>query len=559
MNRLKYLIQNLKQKRSFCLSLIGLFLLTQCGNWSYNSIQNLNILCHLWGLSKYYHPLVSNGNVDVDSILFQTLPRFDRSMSKKELNEEISSYLEGLGEYDFDIIPEDSITSISAVSWILNHHSPLNEDNRKAILNLIGSKERGSFYSQDNTGLNPYIYNPVNETKYHDPLPNRPLRLLSLFRLWNSVNYFFAYKELMDKSIDDVLNQAIMNFKMADDTLSYHLAVRKFASQLCDSHTWNSYDPYLFSTVYRYVPEADLVYVEGKYLFKTVYGSWKDNIHPGDELLTVNGITVETLVDSLLEYNIASTEYGTRTSLSQFLLMGESDTVNVEIQRGTQTNTLRLKRITMREAYENAPETRPSQNISDSILYINIENTTVKGIDSLLHRKENYRSIIVDLRGYNPDSGLVNILIDYFGLSEWGIYSWCLPDLKYPGMYECVDIPSDSLIQDVDQSYFGDIVVLVNEFTQSYSETLAMTLRQHPNAVFIGRQTSATNGNSARISLPGGIQFTFSFMRVLWPDGSQFQRIGIIPDIEVLPTQSSVASGIDEIFERSMLYAREHH
>jgi hypothetical protein len=51
------------------------------------------------------------------------------------------------------------------------------------------------------------------------------IRLLTLFRYWNMVNYYFRYKNLITENWSAVLTQSIPAFVEAKDELSYKLAV----------------------------------------------------------------------------------------------------------------------------------------------------------------------------------------------------------------------------------------------------------------------------------------------------------------------------------------------
>ena len=44
---------------------------------------------------------------------------------------------------------------------------------------------------------------------------------------------------------------------------------------------------------------------------------------------------------------------------------------------------------------------------------------------------------------------------------------------------------------------------------------------------------------------------------VYYPDGTQTQRIGIVPDIEIKPTIKGIKEGRDEVLERAIQYIRE--
>ena len=79
-----------------------------------------------------------------------------------------------------------------------------------------------------------------------------------------------------------------------------------------------------------------------------------------------------------------------------------------------------------------------------------------------------------------------------------------------------------------------------------------MALRVAPEAVVIGSQTAGADGNVSRINLPGGIQTMISGIGVYYPDGTETQRIGIVPDIEIKPTIAGFRDGKDELLEKAI-------
>ncbi len=56
----------------------------------------------------------------------------------------------------------------------------------------------------------------------------------------------------------------------------------------------------------------------------------------------------------------------------------------------------------------------------------------------------------------------------------------------------------------------------------------------------------------SRIILPGGIPTGISGIGVYYPDGSETQRVGIVPDIEVKPTIEGLKAGRDEVLEKAI-------
>jgi C-terminal processing protease CtpA/Prc len=79
-----------------------------------------------------------------------------------------------------------------------------------------------------------------------------------------------------------------------------------------------------------------------------------------------------------------------------------------------------------------------------------------------------------------------------------------------------------------------------------------MALRVAPNAIVLGSTTAGADGNVSGIILPGNIFTYISGIGVLNPDGSETQRVGIIPDIKMEPTINGIREGKDELLEKAI-------
>ena len=84
-----------------------------------------------------------------------------------------------------------------------------------------------------------------------------------------------------------------------------------------------------------------------------------------------------------------------------------------------------------------------------------------------------------------------------------------------------------------------------------------MALQAFPGATVVGSQTAGADGDVARIVLPGGITTRISGLGIYYPDSSQTQRTGVVPDVEVLETVEDIRSGRDVVLERAIKIAKE--
>ncbi len=174
-------------------------------------------------------------------------------------------------------------------------------------------------------------------------------------------------------------------------------------------------------------------------------------------------------------------------------------------------------------------------------------------LDMMYKNLQSTRAIIFDLRNYpnqtiEPLSQLILPEIATY-------YLFTFPETDYPGKF----YSRKNIIGRRNKEYYkDDVVVLVNESTQSQAETTAMMLRQHPKAKLIGSNTSGANGDVITFKI-AGLDTRFTGLGAYYPDGRETQRIGIIPDIIVKPTIQGIREGKDEVLERALLYIKTNN
>ena len=97
--------------------------------------------------------------------------------------------------------------------------------------------------------------------------------------------------------------------------------------------------------------------------------------------------------------------------------------------------------------------------------------------------------------------------------------------------------------------YTKPLVVITWNGDVSRGESWAQWLRISKRATFVGEATNGTYGTRDAIRLPGGAAFTFTVGRALWPDGSKYHGIGVVPDVLVTPTLAGLRENRDELFD----------
>ncbi len=200
-------------------------------------------------------------------------------------------------------------------------------------------------------------------------------------------------------------------------------------------------------------------------------------------------------------------------------------------------------------------EIRQVNRLQDSIGYINL---------SEINNIEQYKDKIQTLHDTKA------IVLDLRRRPQWGrVYEFVSPfvqDSIYMG-YEEIPIiikrelngnllkKSEYLFhENSDVFYNNPLVILINEYTQSGTESVADVFRMAGRAIFIGSQTAGTTGAITYIFLPGLGYVSFTGCRVIDNKDELFYKRGIIPNIKKYRTIKGVREGKDEILEEAIEY-----
>ena len=127
-------------------------------------------------------------------------------------------------------------------------------------------------------------------------------------------------------------------------------------------------------------------------------------------------------------------------------------------------------------------------------------------------------------------------------------------DMDYPSRYVYKDINKTFKGS---RTFKGKIILLVNEKTLSRAEFTAMALQTADNVITVGNQTAGADGDVALFEYLGGYETAMTGVGVLYPDGSETQRVGIKIDIHVKPTIQGLREGRDEILDKAIEIANQ--
>lgn len=101
-------------------------------------------------------------------------------------------------------------------------------------------------------------------------------------------------------------------------------------------------------------------------------------------------------------------------------------------------------------------------------------------------------------------------------------------------------------------AFRGRVVLLVDGGCVSACEELVEPFKNSGRGTLVGETTEGSSGLPYVYDFHSGMILKISVTRQYFPDGSEFEGVGIKPDFEVQPSSESLKSGHDVILERAL-------
>lgn len=529
---------------------------------------NLETLCRVWGYAKYHHPVFCDTlcRVDVDSALFALLPQVVHA-DRVNRNRHLLDWVRSLGDYTPNRVDyEQSLAPLELVSTVdlaWTRDTILLGCDLSHLLQDLRYAERGeNYYLRMGTMENGPGYHYLslrNERSYPTQQMDSGLNLLTLFRLWNVIEYYAPNRSLTLHPWDEVLSTYIRLVGAETDPVRFSRLYMRLIRELNDGH---AYAPIEMLFGQRMLPVWPLQ-AEGR-LFVGYSGD--SLLERGDEVVAIDGEPISERLELLREYASRSNEASLRQALRYYGLCTRRDTAEVVRRRAGVCDTLRVATVpygSVSPLYDPAQlEQPPFRLLVDSVGYIYAGTFTREHLAEVGQTLPRTRALIIDLRTYpmNVDGALIALIGQ--SLRTEPVVAWQMvhPTLALPGLFfrqeQWLYEGFEEGAERCTQPYKGRVILLVDEITQSNPEFQAMALQSCPQTLTIGSPTSGADGDIVWIPLPGQMT-SFSGIGALYPDGTQPQTVGVRLDVEVLPTAEGLQAGRDEVLERALELARQ--
>jgi C-terminal processing protease CtpA/Prc len=525
-------------------------------------IHNLELLGKVWGLMKYHHPEIAKGKYNWDYELFRFLPDFIKVKDKRQRDNLLTNWIKKYGVLSpcksCKPTPSDAVLKPD-LSWINN--SSLSDNLKIQLTEIYNNRNQGSNYY---IALHPGVANPnfTNEKPYAQmSYPDAGYRLLSLYRYWNMIHYFFPNRHLTDQKWDTVLEEYVPKFLNAKDKLAYELAAVQVIGEVNDTHAnlWGGRDKTNELRGTRFAPfKAE--FIENKLIVADYFNpefSRLAKVKIGDIITHVNGKIITSIVDSLKPYYPASNSAAMLRDMSIDLLRSPKNTISLNYlsegqKKQVNVPTYERNDLRMYHWYKVDTSQKCFKLLAGNIGYITLANIKEADIPEIKKVFKDTKGIIVDIRNY-PSTFVPFSLGSFFVTEPTPFVKFTVGNPNNPGEFTFLEgqkiISSNNYNNN---GYKGKLVVLVNENSQSQAEYTAMAFRAVKNATIVGSTTAGADGNVSSITLPGGLKTMISGIGIYYPNGKETQRVGVIPDIVVKPTISGVKNGKDEVLERAI-------
>ena len=548
--------------------------------------QNLEKLCKVWGYVKYTHPVFLTGEKDWDAELIALIPQVRQAENSEETNKILNEWLLSLGEIKYKTdettalwssAKEEDKVVIADTSWVFDQEylgeelSANMEPLTKPLPDINRFNAPIDFSRYYYTGYNqPTMF--CNEKLYEDmDYSDENYRLLGLFRVWNAMEYYYPYLDILDEDWEDLLPDFILQMLEGSDQHSYDLIIAALTAKLQDAHVaFGGSSEFIKKEFGEYlISDVEFVSAEGEIVVLQTFDE-SCPLQPGDIIRKLDGVDIEDRVEHCKKYISVTTDEKIKNPLQLPLLRSHSKTPEVTVIRDGKEMTFN---VNADEFQYSGPrygvsfqdgEPKPYEIIEGNIgvinpAFMNLQSGAVHGNEvkwaEAMNALKDTDGLIVDYRQY-PANSWQHLPPYLFEEAEVGLLTASISE-AVPGTFIKEPVFNFNTKPRSAYRYDKEVVVLIDEHSQSASEYAAMLVQNGEKVTLMGENTIGSNGFCLILPIPGGNMVMHTAQGIYTPDGGQTQRIGVSPDIEVKKTIEGIKEGRDEVKEAAIAYIQE--
>jgi len=394
--------------------------------------------------------------------------------------------------------------------------------------------------------------------------PQSPAETISLedrvrmaTQIYHIISTFFP--GLPQEKFDADYAEYLRTILHSDDRRKFDLSSMEFVARLHDGHSW-FYDNWLDQTTAQ--PNGFIAYpIEGKW---TVVRSNLDSVKVGDVITAIDAASIERFFALNRKYISASSDRDAGVSFF--------DTPVIFPGKFTLTladgRTIPIDRKNDKKNSEPPPKTAGRWLVEKFVAYIKVPS--FHGIETqaqalrYLNEFHDAKAVILDVRG-NPGMGEPIALQS--ALMGKPYQSWTDSsslhggpllrsyDAAYPE--HSTITTSDAVVHPFDTAYTGRLILLTDRICSCACEDFVMPFKYSKRATLVGETTAGTFSFTRYIPFDNGMILNIAAIHHTFPDGSQFEGVGIAPDVPVDMTPDDLRAGRDVVLEMALKLAQQ--
>lgn len=516
-------------------------------------VERMAGFCKIWGLMKYYHPEVKSLNLNWDSIACKYIPEILNSRSYNTYNTSISGLINEVspladgGDNLKDKKFEETFNNLD-FDWIENTKL-FTKKNSSEINHII--KNYHAYkpkYPNEVYGKPYWQVNKKNELSFACSKPIK--NYLIAFNYWNFVNYFSSHKNFTDTAWSEILIGLIQECNQYPNEI--HRIISKTHALLNDG---NAACNYLFTekTPFKFKTINDTTLISG-----IADDKFEGIVNIGDQVSGINGINIQAQRELLALHTSAPTKVTLSHLIDKRLPIYSKDSNVIKIINQTgKVKTIDYTKVEVETDKKKKKKKKKEKywKILEPYNYgfIDLDNVSFEDIYKIMKKFRKTQGLILDFRDFPRASPK---LLKYLTPSRKPTYETYSPVFGIPGTFT-KHVFSQEAYKDTKFKYSKPIVILINENTKDFAESMALVYKSYENTSFVGRSSAATNGQIMSLILPENIKLHFSVTGTTFPAGEQFERIGITPAVYVSETVNDFRQAKDKILEAAIKFLNE--
>jgi carboxyl-terminal processing protease len=399
-------------------------------------------------------------------------------------------------------------------------------------------------------------------------------RLLVASKIYASVQLYFAHWQAVpDLDFDGLYKHYLDQIAHSDDRQAFDLASLEFLAALKNGHTSFS-DDWLRNN-YGQPLGFSLTKVDGQWI---VTSSQIKDLSLGEVVEAIDDVAFEQFFKQKRKYISESSERAQRSSLfysshlfpeSFVLRLKDGRTVHVD-RKGQQLLSApsvhwEARMLRTDVAYIRIPSFQDSENETQAVEFLKT------------HAKISV--VIFDVRGNaggSTPSSLLRAVMDRpyrdwtqtstLNIGLFGAYdhlSDAIPrdrlDERTKGYFDAFKeyfrwpqfVAQGALVKPEDPIFTAKVLVLADSGCASACEDFVMPVKFSHRATVLGDATYGSSGQPFFYEFGNGMGFRVGAKRLLLPDGSEFEGVGIAPDFVIQPSIRDIQKGVDVVLNRA--------